>query len=291
MKKYFLISMAMMAMLFVGCKKDDDSSSDESGNDDEQTYQELPVPVTLTETDSSPLFFAFDQNSLFSAFESSTKNTNSTLTTTVDYDKRVILKKTITDGTDTTTQDYYYKDAEKGVLDSIVYSNANGPYGTFIYTTNSDDKITKIEIVGANRNLVAEYDYTYNGDKVSTYTWIQNFSDGTQVNVTGNVSYTGDNVGSYALSGTYNGAPITVTFQYTYDNKNYAQLNVTTQEDGFSYKHNISTNQLIIDYQGNQYPFETTYNYTYNADNYPITVETVDDGSTSSTGTIDYENK
>jgi len=280
MEKYFLISMALFVMIFTSCKKEDNSEDN----------QKLPVPVSYTKTSSSPLTFSFGQNSFMSLSGSIAKNTNTTTTTTVTYDKRIILKKTISNGTYNSEVNYYYKDAEKGILDSIVHISQGSFNGTIIYTTNNDDKYSKIEVLQADRTIIAEHSYTYNGDKVSSYSWKEIFYGNAQMDVSGNVNYTGDNVDNYILSGTFDGNPVTLSYQYTYDDKNYKSLNVTTQENAFRYTHNITDLQVVMDYMGQQSIFQTTHNYTYDAENYPVTDERIDGNGTTNTA-ITYDDK
>ncbi len=295
MKKYFFISMAIIALLFTSCKKNDDSSSgddsSENNNDTEQV-QLLPVPVTVTDDAQNPLQILSFGKAIFDRAINNTKNVNVVSTTTIEYDGRVVLKKTTNNGSDVMEKDYYYNNAQKGLLDSIVITK-NQQFDGLVTYTISNDKIQNIKIYNNQRNLTEEDSFTYNGDQLSQFTTSIQTAYG-PLNMTGQIAYTGDNMTGFSVSGDFAGYTLTGNYTFEYDNKNYTELNVVTLEQPFVFLHNITHSSSSITVAGQTSNSQSSYTYSYNTEDYPSQSNhtTIDaNGTVSGTTTFQYENK
>ena len=298
MKKYFFISMAVLALLFTACKKDDDSSGDDASsnnnnnNDDTEQVQTLPVPVKIIDNSQNPFqVISFGQ----ALWHQTTKNSNdakSTSTTTIEYDGRVVLSKTTDNGSEVTVRTYYYNNAEKGLLDSIVITKNQQFEGVAKYTI-SNDKIQAMKMYDSGRNLVEEDTFTYNGDKVSQFTTTLQTAYG-PLNMTNVITYTGDDMTGFTVTGDFAGYPLDGNYSFDYDDKNYTELNVVTLEYPFVFEHNMLSLSSNITVAGQTYSTQNDYSYTYNTDDYPIESNytlTNANGTTSGTASYEYENK
>ncbi len=288
MKKLSLFSMAVIMLLFVNCKKDDSSDSDENAK--------KPVPVTVTTTMNSPIVSPLELNGLLNDIvlnkhKNSQANSN---TTNYEYDGRLITKETVTSGSDTQVKEYYYKDRNKGLLDSIVIST-NGNYGGKVLYTISNDQIQAKAFYDANNNLVEKYEYSnFNGQKPSILHIYNNSAQGA-LDVSGDMVYTGDNLTSMNLTGTFAGFNLTIAMNMTYDNKHLPVANVETVLDVPIYVNNALSSEAVVTMPGiSTVTTTSTSTYQYNSDDYPVSSNfTITQGTNSETGTTEvvYEDK
>ncbi len=282
MKKITLLSLILLAINFLSCKKD-------SKNQDNQQDVAKPVPVSVNIVDYSnrPNFTL--KNIVETVQQVINKNTSlknslqTSSTLNYEYDTgRVITKSTETLGSDVYVKEYYYKDKSKGLLDSIVEKYNNSFSGVQIYTI-TNDKVQQIIYYDQNRQIADQVTFTYNGDKVSNF--VLN-SSGTTYN--GTLTYTNDNITHLLLE-----VPgiLTMNVDYTYDNKNIPLTNVITIETPMTNVNNVLTAINQVTYQGVTQTATANYQYDYNNDNYVIqSTETVN-GSLSKTEEYIYEDK
>ncbi len=283
MKKITLLSLMILAITLVNCKKDKKSS-------DNQQNTPKPVPVTINTVDNSSRPANFTLKNLVKTIHETIDQTQmksslqTSSTTNYEYDTgRVLTKSTRTSGSDVYVDEYYYKDKTKGLLDSIVSKYNNTFSGVQIYTI-SNDKVQQIVKYDQNRQITDQITFTqYNGDKVSTF--VMN-SNGTTYN--GTLIYSGDNISNFELD-----VPgiLSMSVDYTYDDKKNPMTNVKTIASPITVANNVLTAVNHITYQGSTQNATVTYNYNYNNDNYPIQSTENANGNISKTEEYIYEDK
>lgn len=178
-------------------------------------------------------------------------------------------------------------------LTKISYDD-DGSYDKFYYT---GDLITKIEFFDDTDFLEGKTTYTYNSDnKLTSYVSLDYLSDdgerevytyNTNGTVSG-VSYYGDLVTQTTPSSTRtitlsNGEVISEvstsgsnSFTYTYDTKNHPYKNIKGFDKigAYSDSDNLGVNHNLLTRVQTSGTFTNTqnYSYTYNSDNYPLTM-------------------
>jgi len=283
MKKFSLTLLAILAIFFTGCSSDDDE------------LQSFPVPVSKTTTTDDLSTYSLTRNLLSQIFNESKNVLATQNNVTIEYDGRIVLKKTTEDDSgNVTVQDYYYKNIENGLLDSIVITQNQVFNGVQKYVIEND-RIKAIENYDADRNLIQRDEViSYNGDKVTQFSSKINTDYGF-FDLTSTVTYSGDDVVSVEMTGTLNDVTFTSSLSYTYDDKNNSELNVITKEQPFHLKHNIKTHTLNSVFYGNTLSMETNYEYTYNDDDYPVVYSSTSisnyGANSMESVTIEYENK
>jgi len=289
MKKYVLILLSLSMLTFVNCKKD--------SNSDENQYEEKPVPVTITNTDNSTPLSLF--KNIQHVFNSQSANKSALATTTtanLEYDGRHLIKATITTGSDTTVREYYYKDMDKGLLDSIVVTE-NSQFASVDRYTFSNDMVTQITTLDENYQEIQRLTFTnYNTDGLPGQIALFSVSQNGNLNVSGTPVYNGNNLTSLSLTGSLGAITgIELSTNYTYDTNNSMTLNVETLEDpSMQSKNNVIVTTIEMSYNGSSiFNQTTTRNYTYNSDDYPVTGTYANSGSNSSNGTLEivYDDK
>ncbi len=293
MKKISFFFLSLFMLTLINCKKDDN-------NDDENTNQKKPVPVTITTTSSATRPVSDLKPLLsFKNLIQASRSSQSTSTQNFTYDGRSITKVTTTSGSDITVENYYYKDMNKGLLDSIVRT-LNGQFdGKVIYET-ANDHITAMRYYDNTNTMFGQMtfsNYDSNGHPSNVgYLYV---NPNGNIDMTGTVTYANDNVQSLDLSGQYMGYNLTMTEQYTYDNKNIVYLNVETQLSPLFAKNNVTRLESSLEMAGSSISQSIlTYTYTYNNDDYPetsdITSIIIQNGNTtteSSSQEFTYEDK
>jgi len=285
MKKYVLILLSLSMFTFVNCKKDKNS---------EDQYEEKQVPVTTTNTDnSSPLSLFENIQHIFNSQSADKSALATTTTSNYEYDGRHIIKVTTTSGSDTSVRDYYYKDKDKGLLDSIVV-NKNSQFVSVNRYTISNDKVAQITTFDANYQETQRLTFSnYNSDGQPGQLALFALSQSGDVNLSGSPVYTGGNLTSMSLSGSVgNYTGVVFSMDYTYDTKKNMLLNVETIEDPSRQAANNSIMVTTdISVGGTSVSNDTvTSSYTYDNDDYPITGTY---SGTGSNGTLEivYEDK
>ena len=269
-------------LTMVNCKKD-------KNNDDEDTNQKKPVPVTITTTSSASRPTSDLKPLLsFKRFIQASKSSQSTSTQNFTYDGRSITKVTTTSGSDITVENYYYKDMNKGLLDSIVRT-LNGQFnGKTVYEI-ANDHITAIRFYDDSNMMNMQMtfsNYDSNGHPANIgYLYI---STNGNIDMTGTITYSNDNVQALNLSGQYMGYNLTLTEQYTYDSKNIVYLNVETQLSPLFAKNNVTRLESNVEMNGSSLSQSSSiYTYTYDNNDYPISSDITMISSQNGTTTTD----
>ncbi len=263
MKKIYLLSIMVIALLFTNCKKDDEKKDDDGTS-------KKPVPTVVKNYDAN--------NSLSS-------------TETYDYDGRVINTKTTDASSGTVVNTYYYSDKTKGLLDSIV-AMKNGTFNGIVKYTISNDLISRMESYDANRVLQIRQDFThYNGNNPDQFRMLIHTTQYGDINIIGTMNYTSGNMISMNLTGTISGVTFNQSTTNTYDSNNEPFTNVTTLFEPKTHINNVLT--MVSDMtssMGNQHQ-ENTMTYTCNADKYPTRVDLGQDGQAQGHIEYTYEDK
>ncbi len=284
MKKQVLLLLAILSLSMINCKKDN--------SDDGDSYTKKTVPVQITTNDNSSTFYNLPQMIMDRINGEVTKGTTATTTKVknYEYDKRHITKITINDGSDVKVSEYFYADKSKGILDSIVFKT-NGQYSGVSKYQMSNGHIQQISTFDENGNLSGTVTFSnYNGDKPSQMSLYSVSSQGT-LDISGNITYNGDDIASISLNGTFGSYSIAITETYTYDTKHAPKINVETMETPMVEKHNVLTITYQMSIGGVPYSSDTTtYTYTYNNDDFPIS-STYSGSGYSGTEEYEYDDK
>ncbi len=287
MKKIRLLFLSLFMLTMVNCKKD----SNESGED---ANQSKPVPVTVTSTSSSPRPASTLASLLsFEKFIQASKSSQSTLTQNYTYEGRSITKVTSTSGSDIQVENFYYKDMSKGLLDSIV-KTFNGQFAGKVTYESANNKITAIRYYDDTNAMYFQMTFSnYNSNGYPANVGYLYITDNGNVDLAGTITYANGNVQTVDLSGQYSGYNLTMTEQYTYDNKKQEYLNVETQLSPLIAKNNITRSEINLEVAGTSLSQSiSTYTYTYNDNDYPIssqaTISSTQNG-TSTTGNLSQE--
>ncbi len=270
MKKIAYLSMLMIAILFSNCKKESPQQEEE-----EEQNGPKPVPVQIITTDAN----------------------NVTSTSVYEYDNNRNVTKITTTGTNTEIKNFYYHDASKGLLDSIVKTKNGNFEGISIYTINND-KISKYDVYNSGRALVSTYTITHydgnNPDRIILTKLIQgNFYD---FNV--EITYTDGNVSQAIADADLQGNNYHSVSTFTLDDKNniYKNVNTNLNDEFLIEKNNNLTERYELSYFGNTMVSNADYTYTYNSDDFPTqVVKTVGgsymEGLSNLSMNITYEDK
>ena len=286
MKKQILLLMAVLSLSLVNCKKDNssDDSSDDGGGDNSSVLK--PVPVTTTQNDNSSPIFNLTEAILNQINGEQSKSVATTTTVSnFEYDGRHLIKVTSNTGTDVLVKEYHYADMSNGILDSIVYTK-NGQLDAVDRYQVSNGHIQQISKYDASNTLNAQITFSgYNGDKPAQMSLYGMTNQGA-LNLSGNVTYTADDMTNMSLTGTIGTYNVSIDNNYTYDNKNNVMSNVETIILPVDSKHNILTITSQTSVSGTPVGSSTTTNtYTYNTDDFPISGTY---STSSASGTMEY---
>ena len=286
MKKLSLFLLTVLSLSMVNCKKD--KSDDSSATDDDKK----PVPVTITSNENSSRIQNFPDLIIKQITGGQSKNpaTITTTTSNYEYNGRHTVKITTNDGTDVTVADYYYADMDNGILDSIVYKKNSQLFEVDKFEV-SNGHIQQIIKYDANNNIIQKAIFSnYNGDtpqQISLYAMTAQGS----MNLSGTVTYNGNDIVGLSTTGTLGQNSLSMNITYNYDSKNNVFLNVETMDWPTASEHNVisSTTELIL--SGMNFSETTTYNYTYNSDDYPINGTYTSTDSSSGSSEYVYDDK
>lgn len=286
MKKLSLLLLAMLSLSLVNCKKD--KSDDSSSTDDDKK----PVPVTVTSNENSSRIQNFPDLIIKQITGAQTKNpaTITTTTSNYEYNGRHTIKITSNDGTDVTVADYYYADMDNGILDSIVYKK-NSQFFEVDKFEVSNGHIQQIIKYDANNNIIQKAIFSnYNGDtpqQISLYAMTAQGS----MNLSGTVTYNGNDIVGLSTTGTLGQNSLSMNITYNYDSKNNVFLNVETMDWPTANEHNVISSTTELNLSGMNFSKTTTYNYTYNSDDYPINETYTSTDSSSGSSEYVYDDK
>ena len=283
MKKQLLLLMAILALSMTNCKKD--HSSDDNGDGDDQNVAK-PVPVTTTQNDNSSPIFNLTEVIINQISGEQSKNVATTTTVSnFEYDGRHITKVTSNNGTDVSVKEYHYADMANGILDSIVYKQ-NGQLNAVDRYQMSNGHIQEIATYDANNTLQQRITVSgYNGDHPSQMSIYAVTAQG-PMDLSGTITYTGDDMTSISMNGTWSGYNVSLADTFSYDTKNNVFLNVETLELPYGTVHNSASVNAQLSINGSVISNETTtFTYTYDSNDFPITGTY---STSSANGTMEY---
>jgi hypothetical protein len=259
MKKLSILILLLISVTFTNCKKD------------EPEEVSKPVPVEIKNFDESG---------------------NLSFTETYEYNEKRITKKTTVSGSDTTVSTYNYSDESKGLLTDIVNVKNGQPDGRIVFEYNIDNLLTKQEEFDANGTSIEKGEMLHftNGKpdqiKISTI-------DATYglVVLIGTIDYTGDNATAIHLTTTVSGVSVNITQNITCDTNPHMFTNVSTVFLPNMYKNNQTIIENVVSALGSNQVSVLTNTYTYDSDNYPTKIESVENGDSMGYVEITYEKK
>jgi len=284
MKKLSLILLAMLSLSLVNCKKDK--------SDDNIEENKKPVPVTITSNKNSSRIQNRPDLIIKQIIGAQFKNpaTITTTTSNYEYNGRHTDKIITNNGTNVTEKDYYYADRDKGILDSIVYKK-DGQFTAVDRFEVSNDHIQQITNFDENNQVQYQTTFSNYVDDKPQQISIYAMTVAGVLNLSGTLTYNGNDLTGMLTSGTWGSDSATLNITYSHDTNNNVFFNVETMEWPTSDDHNIisMTNQMII--SGMNFPKTTTYNYTYNSDDFPITSTYTATDSSSGSSEYVYDDK
>jgi len=241
--KKLLYAFSALALLFASCSSDSDSSSDDSSSS--------VLPTTMVETDFN----------------------GDVYTTTFTYNGNKMVKTTDNEG-------YYEKYFYTGDLITKVefYNDMDELEQTELFTYNGSQQLTTFQRLAHYNETGSKEIYTYTMSGVSVSFYEGDLISQTNATGTGTISFSNGEISEIT---TNFGSSTTRTF--TYDSKNnpfknilgmdkisISSADVSLQGTGVNY--NVLTDVQTDDIEERS----TTYSYTYNANNYPLTCNETD---------------
>lgn len=253
MKK--MLIMAAAAIFMISC-----------GSDDSSTVTNDTVLVKkITETDEDGTLITVLS---YNGTKLTEINTNDGLRQVLTYSGDLITEWKTYEGTVLIETDtYVYNSSNKLVTYTSIDNTDGGYHEKITYVHNADGSIDYKE---------------YNGNNPSSID---------QLNMTGKIY-----ADKYTEVVTFDGESITYTMKFTFDGKNNPLKNVTGFDkiafantmESINYAENVTSETSSASNSTSAPKLQTTYAYTYDAKNYPLTVVETDVEDPSTTITTQY---